>query len=144
MTYEELWKRQPLGGPGEEYGSVENRLLLKIARQINAASEPLDKMMAAGAGLGSVIATLRKHYGADVVEPDCPAEKMIAGFAEREAGPAKAEGYKLYDGLLRDLKACDNDAQIWYVMARMVNPTKADRWLGDLVKRRKETGSGAS
>lgn len=140
MTYEELWKRAPLSGSGEEYGAVENRLLLKIARQITAASDPLETMMAAGAGLGSVIATLRKHYGHDVVQADCLAEKMIAGFAEREVGPAKAEGMKLYEGLLRDLKACEKDAQTWYVMATMINPGKAERWLRDLVKRKKESG----
>ena len=140
MSYEELWSRSPLDGVGEEYGAVEHRLLLKTAAQIRAAAKPLDKMMVTAAGLGSVIAALREHYGRDVVEEDCPAEKMLAGFAQKDDGPEKSLASKLYQDLIRDLATCENDGQIWYVMAWMLNPSKANSWLKNVLARESEDG----
>lgn len=104
-----------------EYVETERRLLLWAAEQIKAARDPLDEMMAASAGLGSVVSTLRRRYGYGAVEANCPAERMIAGFAGQGAS---GDAGRILDELVSGLRAAHGDTdRTWRIMAMMVNPT---------------------
>jgi hypothetical protein len=67
--------------PIEHYPADEKRLLLRVAAEIRAArGKPMQEHLAVTIGLGSAVIALRRNYGMDVVEPNCPVEQIISGY----------------------------------------------------------------
>ena len=107
-------------GMPEDYPQAERRILLQVARDILAADNLLMQLTAASFGLGSAIAALRRTYGQDAVEANCPAEQLIAGYASGDTTHAN----RLLDNLIADLRAFEGDETRTYLrMAWMLNPT---------------------
>src|SRR5262245_55587221 len=105
--------------PIEHYPTDEKRILLSVAAQIRDASgKHMQELMAVTVGLGSTIAALRKNYGLDVVEVNCPAEQIVNGYTSDATNEQRVRANKLFDDLVRDLHAFEGDE--YRTWARMV------------------------
>ena len=108
--------------PPEHYPIDEKKVLLHAARRIKAAQLTHEEVMLAPMELAGAVIVLRRRYGIEAVENNCPAEQILAGYSSSDLA-AKKEAGRILDELLRDLRACYGDEmRTWMRMAWMLNP----------------------
>lgn len=105
------------------YPMAEKQMMLWVAKQIRKnkyAATNATHMMATMAALSTAVTSLRRQYGMDVIERNCPVERLFEAYANRKN---LEWANTTFDALIHDILAFrGDDDRTWLRLAYMLNP----------------------